>query len=682
MARENKKEKKRPFVSVKIRVMLRFLLISLIVWAMSALIVGICLVGSNGYDLWESAQHTVNTVAAFCDPEKLEATIASKENDAYYETLYKVLVEAKKNHRVTYLFIFLPREDGATYLMEAELDADDPLEIAVRGDYFAYSAEDYQYLDETRASRENLQKMIVQDGKLEACAPVFDSKGSILAIVEADISVKTVYEDVMSIWVPWQVSNLLLLLIVMILAVRNIRRGVIDPLRKIRDRIMFFEESGTLKPLQWRANNELKELNVLFEDLAARQLAFTQKRLDEQKQLLQEQEAEARRDALYQALKPIPLDTLPDKDCFSLAGQLRQAEKRRRDIYDYFPLPGDRVGILLCEIPRDDEIKLLDFVQIHAILRGQLMACGDPAQAAREAGRQLFIHSHGELPVYAFMGVLEPRSGILTYLNACFPTPIFQRRRGSCEWLECSINRPLGLSPDEVRTADQVQLIYGDSVLWYSSGIIWERSRDGKEYGRERLRQALMLAGNAGTEDLVTELLDEIGSFGGGIYPQKDHMVMMLEYARRGEKQELRSFAANSNGLQSLREFVAERAQNSGMSEYEVAQLRVCVEEIFSICAQYSIENTVEVGCYLRAERPLVRFEVEMSRTAERRQNILSRLVPESGNLERFVRDCGWKLSEQELVRRTVIVLGKLPENPPESPKEDSTEKEASHEEA
>lgn len=88
--------------------------------------------------------------------------------------------------------------------------------------------------------------------------------------------------------------------------------------------------------------------------------------------------------------------------------------------------------------------------------------------------------------VSAFLGVLEPESGRLTWTNAGHNPPLLVRASGGVEqlagpWL------PLGLLPGFEYGAEESVLRPGDILVVYTDGITEATNPDGEAYGLERL---------------------------------------------------------------------------------------------------------------------------------------------------------------------------------------------------
>lgn len=92
----------------------------------------------------------------------------------------------------------------------------------------------------------------------------------------------------------------------------------------------------------------------------------------------------------------------------------------------------------------------------------------------------------GEAFVTAVLVRLGLDSGVLEWSNAGHPRPLLMRGRRVVRQLSAAPMLPLGLGGDRAGTAHE-ELQPGDSVLFYTDGVVEGRSAGGEEFGVERL---------------------------------------------------------------------------------------------------------------------------------------------------------------------------------------------------
>lgn len=123
----------------------------------------------------------------------------------------------------------------------------------------------------------------------------------------------------------------------------------------------------------------------------------------------------------------------------------------------------------------------------------------------------------GEAFVTAVLVRLGLESGVMEWSNAGHPPPLLLRGRRVVRQLETPPMVPLGLGADR-RSAAYEELEPGDSVLFYTDGVVEGRSAAGEEFGMERLIDHWEREATSGqpAEQTLRRLSQAVTSFGAG----------------------------------------------------------------------------------------------------------------------------------------------------------------------
>jgi serine phosphatase RsbU (regulator of sigma subunit) len=126
--------------------------------------------------------------------------------------------------------------------------------------------------------------------------------------------------------------------------------------------------------------------------------------------------------------------------------------------------------------------------------------------------------------ITCFYGVLDPKSGSLSYANAGHDLP-YLRHDGVAEELRAR-GMPLGLLPGMGYEQKEIVLEAGDSVLFYSDGLVEAHDPHHEMFGSPRL-QGLVGAHRSGGSSLIGFLLSELTRFTGEDWEQEDDITLV-----------------------------------------------------------------------------------------------------------------------------------------------------------
>jgi serine phosphatase RsbU (regulator of sigma subunit) len=126
--------------------------------------------------------------------------------------------------------------------------------------------------------------------------------------------------------------------------------------------------------------------------------------------------------------------------------------------------------------------------------------------------------------VTCFYAILDPQTGRLQYANAGHNFP-YRSHAGRVTELEAG-GLPMGVLPTIRYAHQETMLKPGDSLLFYSDGLIEAHNAQREMFSFERLEGVITEQVTDG-EALIARLLDEHARFTGGQWVQEDDMTLV-----------------------------------------------------------------------------------------------------------------------------------------------------------
>lgn len=211
---------------------------------------------------------------------------------------------------------------------------------------------------------------------------------------------------------------------------------------------------------------------------------------------------------------------------FDLAGTTIPHDEVGGDYYDFIEIGDHRLGLAIADVSG----KGIPAALIMAGFRMSLLAEIRNDFAIRAVMRKVntLLHESTERDrfVTAFYGVLDWKSGMLTFSNGGHNPPLLLRADGTTESLvEGGV--ALGVLPDARYDDRPVPLRPGDVLFLYTDGVSEAESPSGEQFGRSRIEQTLRgLAGadaDAIAKGVVRAVLEWAGERG-----QNDDLTLMV----------------------------------------------------------------------------------------------------------------------------------------------------------
>jgi serine phosphatase RsbU (regulator of sigma subunit) len=194
------------------------------------------------------------------------------------------------------------------------------------------------------------------------------------------------------------------------------------------------------------------------------------------------------------------------------------------DFYDFLPFADGRLGIVIGDVADKGVPAALVMTATRTMLRTAAQEGASPAQVLARVNDLLFNDIPPGMFVTCFYALLDPASGRMHFANAGHEPPFRQAPSGAIElW---ATGMPLGMMPETSYEEYETVLVPGESLLFYSDGLVEAHNRQREMFGFARLQS--LLAGQNDATLLVDTLLDELQRFTGDEWEQEDDVTLLV----------------------------------------------------------------------------------------------------------------------------------------------------------
>jgi serine phosphatase RsbU (regulator of sigma subunit) len=160
----------------------------------------------------------------------------------------------------------------------------------------------------------------------------------------------------------------------------------------------------------------------------------------------------------------------------------------------------------------------------RTVLRSAAQRSDSPGRVLQRANELLRPDIPTNMFVTCLYAILNPDNARLQYANAGHNLPYLRRNGGVVELRATGM--PLGLMPGTNYEEKEALLEPGDSVLFYSDGLVEAHSPRGEMFGFPRFRD-LLAKNPASGAALIGFLLAELARFTGGDKEQEDDITLV-----------------------------------------------------------------------------------------------------------------------------------------------------------
>ena len=234
-------------------------------------------------------------------------------------------------------------------------------------------------------------------------------------------------------------------------------------------------------------------------------------------------------------------ESLPQVPGWEFAAHFQAAREVAGDFYDAFQVSSDGDVALVIGDVCDKGIGAALFMTLFrsliraTLISGDLMSWTqadmeipdqsrkkDPSECRQTLCNAVYLtnnyitrtHSRDSMFASVFIGLLNPDTGSLCYVNGGHEAPVIFNQKGIKRRLEPT-GPVVGIFPGASYGVEQTQLEPGDCLIAYSDGVTEAVNRDTSQFGEDRLF-SLFERGERSAQESLAEVISELHGFTDG----------------------------------------------------------------------------------------------------------------------------------------------------------------------
>jgi sigma-B regulation protein RsbU (phosphoserine phosphatase) len=218
---------------------------------------------------------------------------------------------------------------------------------------------------------------------------------------------------------------------------------------------------------------------------------------------------------------------MPELPGFAFGAQYQAAQEIGGDFYDFIPLDGNRLGILIGDVSGKGVASALFMAKFTTDFRLLAIREEDPATLIGSINERVCAQSCRGMFVSLLYMVLKKNSGEVIYVNAGHLPPLIWNSPGErYAALRGSGGPPLGIVPEQCYASQAISISRGDCILLATDGLVEAKNDKGERFGWDRLEECLR-SGGSDIESVKSRIASHLSQFVGEC-PQADDTTLVL----------------------------------------------------------------------------------------------------------------------------------------------------------
>ena len=200
------------------------------------------------------------------------------------------------------------------------------------------------------------------------------------------------------------------------------------------------------------------------------------------------------------------------------------------DYYDaFYPEPGSqRLILVIADVAGKSVPAALLMATLQASLRTIAGEGASVAELVARLNRYACAHSlDGRRFTTAVIAEYDPASRKIAYVNAGHNLPILRRASGATETLEAG-GLPFGIEPAATYEVGSAQLNPGDTLVFFTDGVVEAFDEQGPEFGQGRWQDAIRILPAVSAQESLQYLMRRVDEFVGATRQSDDITCMVF----------------------------------------------------------------------------------------------------------------------------------------------------------
>jgi serine phosphatase RsbU (regulator of sigma subunit) len=218
---------------------------------------------------------------------------------------------------------------------------------------------------------------------------------------------------------------------------------------------------------------------------------------------------------------------VPQLEGWQISPFYKPAREVGGDFYDFHLLSEGRLRVVVGDATGKGVPAALVMSTTCGMLQlaARALDSRSPGEVLAQVNETLVARIPSNMFVTCFYAVLDPEDGTLRHANAGHDPPYMRRSNDDAEELRAR-GMPLGLMPSMSYEEQVASLSEGESVLFYSDGLVEAHDPEGQMFSFPRLRA---LISELGVEEraLLDFLMEELERFTGEGWEQEDDITLL-----------------------------------------------------------------------------------------------------------------------------------------------------------
>ena len=235
--------------------------------------------------------------------------------------------------------------------------------------------------------------------------------------------------------------------------------------------------------------------------------------------------------AIQHSALPSVFPPYPGRKEFDIHAAMYTAKEVGGDFYDFYFVDEDTLAFLVADVSGKGIPAAMFMMQSKTLLKSCAESGMSVEQVFTTANDKLCEGNDAGMFVTAWMGMLNVKTGLMTFANAGHNPPLLKRADGSFEYLKSKAGFVLAGMEGIRYRKNELQLHPGDTIFLYTDGVTEATDANETLYGEERLLEMMNRQKQLLAKEICQAVKDDVDAFVGDAEQFDDITMLCLTYS-------------------------------------------------------------------------------------------------------------------------------------------------------
>ena len=407
-------------------------------------------------------------------------------------------------------------------------------------------------------------------------------------------------------------ATLLLIIASCICLALYIKRQFAKPIEKIsKEAARFAKEPSPSDSSKFVDISEISEVRELAESIGKME-KDTLRYMDELTHATAERERMAVELSLAATIQsnmlPSTFPPYPNRCDLDIYASMDAAKEVGGDFYDFYLLDEDRFAFLVADVSGKGIPAALFMMRAKMTIKSLAESGADVHVILSKANENLCRENEAGMFVTTWLGIVDMKTGVLSYANAGHNPPLLKREQGAFEYIKTKPNFILAGMDGVSYRKNELQLLPGDELFLYTDGITEATNKSLELFGESRLLNALNLASEGTAQSRCNDVKEAIERFVGDA-EQFDDITMLSVKFNSFQDEESIITQVDDESIGRVWSFINQQTKKADLSSKISNRAQIVVDEIYSNILLYSGAKMAQVFCQIDSSQMILTFK-------------------------------------------------------------------------